>query len=123
MSATLTEIARAMLGLLLGGTIGLGFGLLQDSAYRRLVKRQEGGRLNSGWAVMPGSMRRVAYLLVALLAVQIASPALFTGGIQWWVSGGVAGGYGTLLFLQLLRERGTRGLWTPPSPAKPHRRP
>jgi len=109
MSATLTEIARAMLGLLLGGTIGLGFGLLQDAAHRRLTQRQESGRLHSGWAVMPGSMRRVAYLLVALVAVQIISPALFTDGIQWWVSGGVAGGYGALLFVQLLRERAARG--------------
>jgi hypothetical protein len=110
MGTHLTDILRALLGLLLGGTIGLGFGLIQDAAHRRLAKRQENGRLNSGWAVMPGSMTRVGYLLIALVAVQFVSPALFTDGIQWWVSAGVAGGYGVRLFWQLRRERATRGL-------------
>lgn len=109
MATTLIEIVRSLAGLILGATIGLGFGLIQDAAHRRLTQRQESGRLPSGWAVMPGSMRRVAYLLVALVAVQVISPALFTGGIQWWVSGGVAAGYGALLFVQLLRERAARG--------------
>ncbi len=53
---------------------------------------------------MPGSMRRVAYLLIVLALVQIISPALFAGGSQWWVSAGVAGGYGGLLLWQL-RQR------------------
>jgi len=110
MATTLIDILRSLLGLTLGTTIGLGFGLIQDAAHRRLAKRQDSGQLNSGWAVMPGSMRRVAYLLVALAAVQIISPALFAGGTQWWVSAGVAGGYGVLLFWQLRRERRTRGI-------------
>ena len=105
MTTSLIDILRSLLGLTLGGTIGLGFGLIQDAAHRRLVKRQDSGRLNNGWAVMPGSMRRVAYLLVALVAVQIASPALFADGTQWWVSAGVAGGYGAMLFWELRRER------------------
>ncbi len=104
MSTSLIEIIRSLLGLLLGGVVGLGFGLLQDAAHRRLAQRQEDGQLRSGWAVMPGSMRRVAYLLVALVGMQIISPALFTGGIQWWVSGGVACGYGAMLFVQLRRK-------------------
>ncbi len=105
-----TDILRSLVGLTLGTTIGLGFGLVQEAAHRRLVQREASGRLKSGWAVMPGSMRRVSYLLVALLAVQIVSPALFTGGTQWWVSAGVAGGYGALLFWQLHRARETHGL-------------
>jgi len=36
--------------------------------------------------------------------VQLFCPLLFTNGYQWWVSGGVAAGYGTMLFLQL-RQR------------------
>ncbi len=110
MGTHLIDLLRSLMGLLLGGTIGLGFGLIQDAAHRRLAKRQENGRLNNGWAVMPGSMTRVAYLLIALVAVQLVSPALFTDGIQWWVSAGVACGYGALLFWQLRRERETRGI-------------
>ncbi len=105
-----TDILRSLVGLTLGTTIGLGFGLIQEAAHRRLMKREESGQLKSGWAVMPGSMRRVGYLLMALLAVQVISPVLFMGGTQWWVSGGVAGGYGTLLFWQLHRARETHGL-------------
>jgi hypothetical protein len=52
---------------------------------------------------MPGSMRRTAYLLVALALVQLVCPLLFTNGCQWWVSGGVVLGYGALLY------RGLRG--------------
>ena len=47
----------------------------------------------------------MAYLLVALALVQVISPALFAGGSQWWVSAGVAGGYGALLVRQLRQRR------------------
>jgi hypothetical protein len=105
METHLIDILRSLLGLILGGTIGLGFGLIQAAAHRRHERLHEGGGLQSGWAVMPGSMRRVAYLLIVLALVQIISPALFAGGSQWWVSAGVAGGYGGLLFWQLRQRR------------------
>jgi hypothetical protein len=48
---------------------------------------------------------RVAYLLLTLVAIQFICPMLFKNGTtQWWVSGGVIFGYGTMLALQL-RER------------------
>jgi len=50
-------------------------------------------------------MKRVAYLLVALVLVQIVCPLLFIDGSQWWVSGGVVVGYGALLFRQLRQAR------------------
>ena len=50
---------------------------------------------------MPGSMRRTAYLLMALAGVQFVCPLLFTNGCQWWVSAGVVGGYGWALWRKL----------------------
>jgi len=87
-----------------GIMIGAAFGLIQDAARRRNERLQQAGKLNNGWAVMPGSGRRVAYLLVALALVQLVCPLLFVNGIQWWVSGGVVGGYGAILYRQL-RQR------------------
>ena len=54
---------------------------------------------------MPGSMRRTAYLLLALVLVQLVCPMLFTDGTQWWVSGGVVAGYACMLFLELRRRQ------------------
>jgi hypothetical protein len=105
METHLIDILWSLLGLILGGTIGLGFGLIQAAAQRRHEKLHDGGRLKTGWAVVPGSMRRVAYLLIALALVQVISPALFMDGTQWWVSAGVAGGYGGRLFWQLRQRR------------------
>jgi hypothetical protein len=62
----LLDILRSAAALVAGGLIGLSFGWLQDLALRRHQKREQSGNFNNGWAVMPGSMRRVAYLLVAL---------------------------------------------------------
>lgn len=84
--------------------VGLGFGLLQAAARRRLERRQNAGRLNNGWAIMPGSMTRVAALLAVLGGVQILCPMLFTDGVQWAVSVGVVLGYGVHLF-ETLRVR------------------
>jgi len=53
---------------------------------------------------MPGSGARVAYLLIALVIVQVVCPMIFNNSTKWWVSGGVAIGYGLSLFLQL-RQR------------------
>lgn len=84
-----------------GVLIGLAFGAIQKAAAKKNQQLQSAGRLQSGWAVMPGSMRRIAYLLVALAGVQLICPLLFTNGCQWWVSGGVAAGYGLCLYWQL----------------------
>jgi hypothetical protein len=101
MQIQVLDVVRPLIGLIAGGVIGLGFGAVQDIALRRNQKLQQAGSLNNGWAVMPGSMRRVAYLMIALVLVQIICPLLFEGSTQWWVSGGVVIGYGTLLFRRL----------------------
>jgi len=91
-----------------GGLIGVTFGSIQEAAARRNQQLQSAGELNSGWAVMPGSMRRVAYLLVALAGVQFFCPLLFKNGCQWWVSGGLVAGYGAMLWRQLRRRLASR---------------
>jgi hypothetical protein len=88
-----------------GGAIGYCFGIIQNLALRRNERRQQSGALNTGWAVMPGSMTRVAYLLIVLVAIQILCPLLFKDGTQWWVSGGVVLGYGYVLFRRLVQRR------------------
>jgi hypothetical protein len=91
-------------GLAAGLTIGYAFGLFQDAAVRRNERRQQKGLLHSGWSLMPGSMTRVAMLLLALVLVQVTCPLLFTHYSQWLVSGGVVAGYGAVLFQQLRRR-------------------
>ena len=88
-----------------GGAIGYFFGLIQTSALRRNEQRQNSGDLTNGWAVMPGSMTRAAYLLIVLVAIQIICPLLFKDGSQWWVSGGVVMGYGYVLFRRLMQRK------------------
>jgi len=110
METHLLELLRSVLALLLGALVGLGFGLLQRAAQRRHEQLQAGGKLNSGWSLMPGSAGRVAYLLVALALVQLVSPALFAGAGAWWVSAGVVLGYGAVLFRQLQQRRADLGL-------------
>ncbi len=98
------QMIQAVAGLIVGLMIGLGFGMVQDAARRRNERRQQAGKLNSGWAVMPGSGARVAYLLILLVLIQLLCPLWFVNGTQWWVTGGVVAGYGVMLFLQL-RQR------------------
>ena len=43
----------------------------------------------------------MAYLLIALLIVQVVCPLIFLNGTQWAVSGGVVLGYGWMLGIQL----------------------
>lgn len=90
--------------LTVGAFIGLSFGAIQDAAARRLQQLQSCGKLNSGWAVVPGSMRRTGYFLMILAAIQLICPLLFTNGCQWWVSGGVVLGYGAMLWQQLRKR-------------------
>src|SRR5437588_9281130 len=95
------DVLRLMAGLLAGGVIGFAFGLVQEKALRRNEQRQQSGNLKNGWMVMPGSMKRVAWLMIALVVVQVVCPLLFRNGTQWWVSGGVVAGYGIVLFRRL----------------------
>lgn len=104
MHVALADILRYMAGLVAGVLIGVGFGLLQAAALRRNQRLEQSGQLKSGWAVMPGSMRRVAYLMIALALVQILCPMLFVNGTQWWVSAGVVIGYGVMLAQQLYNK-------------------
>jgi hypothetical protein len=105
MKTQLFNILLAFGGLVLGSVIGLAFGSIQNAALLRNKKQQEHGNLGSGWAVMPGSMRRVAFLMMALIVIQIACPLLFQNdSIQWMVSAGVVMGYGWTL-LQQFRGR------------------
>jgi hypothetical protein len=99
------HVLASVVALTAGTMIGYSFGLIQKAAARRNQHLHASGHLQSGWAVMPGSMRRVAYLLVALAGVQLICPLLFTGGYQWWVSGGVVVGYGSILLQELRRRR------------------
>jgi len=101
MQNSFVSILCSVAGLAAGAIVGVTFGAIQQAASRRYQKREQAGQLHSGWAIMPGSMRRVAYLLAALALVQLAVPSLFANGLQWWVSGGVVAGYGMVLFLQL----------------------
>jgi hypothetical protein len=100
-----TEILRCALALLAGGLIGSMFGAIQDIAFRRNAKKQQSGQFNNAWLAMPGSMRRVAYLLIALVLVQILCPLLFAESSQWYVSAGVVFGYGWFLYRRLARQR------------------
>ncbi len=98
------SIFRPVAALIAGTAIGFVFGTIQNLALRRNERRQAGGSLNTGWAVMPGSMRRVAYLLIALVLVQLICPLLFQDNSQWWVSGGVCLGYASVLLRRLLQR-------------------
>ncbi|HKI68194.1 MAG TPA: hypothetical protein VKA67_01290 [Verrucomicrobiae bacterium] len=95
---------QLILGLIAGGLIGASFGLIQNAARRRNEKRQQTGNFNNAWAAMPGAGGRVVFLMVALILVQLICPLLFKDNLKWWVSAGVAGGYGLMLFWQL-RQR------------------
>jgi hypothetical protein len=107
MNLTIMSTLWGLCALSAGALIGISFGLFQHAAWRRYKKLQQAGGLNDGWAIMPGSLRRVAYLLVALALVQLVCPLLFKDGCQWWVSGGVAAGYGAMLYIGL-RQRLTQ---------------
>ncbi len=100
MQPHIVSLMISIFGLIAGILIGVGFGWLQNTALRRYQKRQREAGL-SEWNVMPGSMRRVAGLMIALLVIQLICPLLFKDGTQWWVSGGVCLGYGSLLFWRL----------------------
>ena len=47
----------SILALVAGGAIGFGFGMVQEMALRRNEARQQDGKLNNGWSIMPGPER------------------------------------------------------------------
>jgi hypothetical protein len=91
------------MALVAGACIGLALGFLQATAARRYAKKQSEGKFKSGWSIAPGSMSRVAILLIALAFTQFLFPIFFTpGGIsQWCVALGVVAGYGWSLYKQM----------------------
>ena len=105
METNLYYIVRSVFALGGGIAIGYGFGLIQAAAQRRNDRRQQTGELKNPWSVVPGSGLRVAYLLIVLAAIQVVCPLFFADSVQWWISAGVAGGYGILLFKQLQERR------------------
>jgi len=97
----LTKVLWVTTALLAGGIVGASFGAVQNAALRRNQKLQQTGKLPGSWIMMPGSMRRVAFLMIALALVQLVCPLLFSNGVQWWVSAGVVCGYAYILVSQL----------------------
>lgn len=108
MESQFFALLRLLVALIVGGLVGFAFGALQNSARSRHQKLQDEGKFKSGWGIMPGSGRRIVYLLVALALVQIICPLLFVPSTQWLVSAGVVLGYGWMLFRQL-RQRQAAG--------------
>lgn len=92
-------------GFLLGALAGFVFGKIQNAALVRNKKLLQSGKLAGGLSVIPGSMRRIVFLLIVLALFQLAFPVLFRGnGIQWLISAGVVLGYGWT-HVQQLRQR------------------
>lgn len=98
------DSAISLAAIVVGGAIGLIFGAFQNAALTRNEKRSQEGKYGSGWASMPGSMSRVAALLVVLVAIQVFCPLFFRGNVQWLVSAGVLLGYGSS-FVRRMRHR------------------
>jgi hypothetical protein len=94
------------IGFIVGALIGLAFGAVQRAARRKNERRQADGMTSNAWMSMPGSMSRVAFLMIALVLVQVGCPLFFEDNIQWMVSAGVVLGYGWMLF-QDFRKRTT----------------
>ena len=93
------NIISILLGIVLGMTIGASFAWLQLLAARRnemLSKQLPIGILRQ----VPGSMGRVALLLMALVAVQV----LFPMANKWWLSGALAVAY-AIPFSWQLKDR------------------
>lgn len=104
MQTHLIEILCHVAAVIAGVTVGGLFGYLQNLALRRNEQQEQAGKLKDGWSLMPGAGARVAYFLITLVLVQVCCPVFFVEGTQWWVSAGVAAGYGWQLARQL-RER------------------
>lgn len=101
MHLTFLGILSMLVAAGIGLSIGYGFGVLQRTARLKNEERERRGQVKNGWSLMPSSGQRVAYLLIALVVIQVLCPMLFSGGIEWWVSGGLAVGYGWCLYRDL----------------------
>jgi len=102
---SLIILLRPVIAIASGAAIGLAFGAVQAAALRRYQKKQTSGDFNSGWTVIPGSMSRVAGLLIVLALIQFVCPILFKDGIQWMVSTGLVLGYGWCLLRAFQQRR------------------
>ena len=94
----------SLAAVIIGGAIGFVFGTFQNAAQIKNEKRAERGNYGAGWTAMPGSMSRVAMLLVVLVAIQVLCPLFFRGNIEWLVSAGVLIGYGSAFVSKLGRH-------------------
>ncbi len=90
--------------LIIGGVVGLLFGLIQNNARLQNKRLNETGKLRSGWLIMPGSFGRIAILLIVLALIQVGVPIFFKGSIQWLVSAGILLGYGWT-FVKRLKQQ------------------
>ncbi len=94
----MVSLVLGFVAVVIGGAIGYGFGSVQRIALRKHKKMQDVGKLSSGWLLIPGSMTRVALLIVVLVVVQLLLPFLFKdSNIPWFMSGGTVIGYGWTL--------------------------
>jgi uncharacterized BrkB/YihY/UPF0761 family membrane protein len=94
----------SLIGLAAGAIVGVAFGTVQLAAQRKYELRQRKGQSPNGLSVVPGSFTRVAFLMVALIIVQVFLPSIFLDNMKWLVSTGVVLGYGWTL-LQQVRSR------------------
>jgi uncharacterized BrkB/YihY/UPF0761 family membrane protein len=102
MEASLSYYALLALGgLAAGAIVGVAFGAIQFAAQRKYELRQRKGQSTGGWIVVPGSFTRVAFLMLALVIVQLCLPSLFLDNMKWMVSVGVVVGYGWTLLQQI----------------------
>jgi hypothetical protein len=104
MGNSMVESLLIIAALAVGGAIGFWFGTIQNAALKRNKKKYESGQLKSGLFIMPGSMNRIATLLIILVVIQLAIPQFFHGNIQWILSAGIILGYGWT-FVKQLRNR------------------
>jgi hypothetical protein len=93
------------LGLILGMVIGSAFAWLQMLALRRNEMLEKQQQLPGLFKLIPGSMGRVAFLLMALVLVQV----LFPGVNLWWLTGGLVVTY-AIPFIWQMKNRFSRVL-------------
>ncbi|HEY9154455.1 MAG TPA: hypothetical protein VIM69_04950 [Opitutaceae bacterium] len=104
----LIDLVKGTIAVLVGFGVGYSFGLMQENARLRNAALQAKGNFKLGVKQLPGTGRRIAYLLLSLLAAQLICPLLFRDGVQWLVSGGLLIGYGIPMWGQMrarLREQ------------------
>ena len=101
MNGSTIDILISLAAIAIGYAIGFWFGTIQKNALNKNKKKYANGKLKNSLFIMPGSMSRVAMLLVFLVVMQLAIPMLFKGNIQWIVSAGIVLGYGWTFVKQL----------------------